>query len=107
MNSDSNQTQPTATSFFGALFDLSFSSFITPKIIKILFILAMIGAAILSLVIIVGGFTQGVGAGILALILSVIVFVINIVLARLWLELVMVAFSINDRLKSIDGKTKF
>lgn len=56
--------------FFAALFDMSFSSFITTKIIKVLYIITIVGAGLLALFGLIGGLTQGAGPAILALILA-------------------------------------
>ena len=106
MNIDSNQIQQSGKGFIKALFDFSFSEFIVPKIIKFLFMLGMVVAGLAALVFIVAGFANGAGAGILCLILSPVIFLLYVIMARIWLETVMVFFSINDRLKNIDAKTK-
>ena len=41
---------------FGALFDLSFSTFVTPKIIKVVYVLGLIGIAIATLFFAFSGF---------------------------------------------------
>ena len=45
-----------AKSFFSSLFDYSFSSFITPRIIKVLYVLATIGISLWTLFLIVAAF---------------------------------------------------
>lgn len=83
--------------FFSSLFDLSFSEFITTRIIKLLFVLLIIMSGIMALGMIVSGFASKSGAiGILALLLSPVVFLIYVVMARVWLELVIVAFRIAE-----------
>jgi len=47
--------------FLGSIFDLSFTEFITIRIIKFLFILGIILAAIGTLLLIVTGFSNGSG----------------------------------------------
>jgi len=107
MNTDAKQIQQAGQSFLKSLFDLSFSEFITPKIIKVLYIIAMAVAALVALVFIIVAFAGG-GAvsGIFALIFAPVVFILYVIMARVWLELVMVFFSMNDKLKSIEAKTK-
>ena len=92
--------------FFAALFDFSFSAFITTKIIKLLYGLAMIGAGIAALAIILGGFSNGVGSGLGALILAPILFLVYVSLARIWFELVIVIFRVAEHAKNIDEQTK-
>ena len=80
--------------FFAKLFDLSFTEFITPRIIKLLFVLAIIISAIAALVIFfIGVFTGGPGA-LLSIILAPVAFLLYVIMARVWLELIMVMFRI-------------
>jgi len=82
--------------FFNNLFDFSFSEFITIKIIKILFGIGILAAAVGALYFIVWGFHGGVFAGILTIILSPVVFIIYTILVRVYLEIIMVLFRIAD-----------
>ncbi len=82
--------------FIASLFDLSFHDFVTPKIIKVLFILALIGIGFGTLIMIIVGFGRGFVAGILFLILAPILGFVYILLARLWLEVVVVLFRIEE-----------
>ena len=82
--------------FFAGLFDLSFTEFITLRIIKCLFILAIIGSGIFALVVLVSLINEG-GINILfAFIAAPIVFFLYILGARMWLELIIVLFRIAD-----------
>jgi len=80
----------------GMLFDLSFTEFITTRIIKVLFIIGVAFAAIWAFVLIVGGFSAGAGMGVLFLILSPIVFLLLVLGARIWCELIIVVFRIAE-----------
>ena len=82
--------------FLGSIFDLSFTEFITIRIIKFLFILGVIFAAIGTLVLIVTGFSNGIGAGIVSLILSPLIFLVYVLLARVWCEMILVVFRIAE-----------
>ena len=87
--------------FFGALFDLSFSEFITTKLIKILYIILLVIIAIGLVVGIVGGLVSmfsrgGFLTGLLTIIMTPIVAVLYVILARMWLELVIVVFRIAE-----------
>jgi len=91
--------------FFASLFDFSFSSFITTKIIKVLFILAIIGSAIGALFILFTGFSSGFFGALVALVLAPLAFLIYTILARVWLEIVIVLFRIAENTQKIaDGK---
>jgi hypothetical protein len=82
--------------FFTTLFDFSFSEFIVPKIIKTLFGIGMLAAAVGALYFITWGFHSGFLAGLLTIILSPVVFVFYVILVRVYLEVVMVLFRIAD-----------
>ena len=89
-------------SFFKRLFDISMTSFVTPSIIKLLFVLAIIGVTIGSAVMLITGLaTFGDGGGLLVL-LAPILWLLGIIYWRVLLELVIVLFRIerntrNDR----------
>lgn len=83
-------------SSIGMLFDLSFSEFITTRIIQLLFIIGVVFAAIGSLAFIVSGFRSGAVLGLLFLILSPIVFLLWVLFARIWCEMIIVVFRIAE-----------
>lgn len=94
--------------FFGALFDLSFSEFVTTRLIKLLFMIAIAASALCALVMIIYGFSFGGGTvGFLSLILAPIIFFIDVLLARIWLELIIVVFRIAENTSEIarQGRT--
>ncbi len=102
--------QKQATGFFGSLFDLSFSSFVAPKIIKVLYVLVLILIAL--------GVLAGLGGAVFALIQGEIVqalltlvvlpfaVIIELILARMWTELIIVSFRIAENVQEINQKTK-
>ena len=91
--------------FFGRLFDLSFNEFITTKIITVLYVCAMIGAGVWGLVILFGGFATKSFGGILAgLVLAPIAFLVGTILARIWLETLIVLFRIAENTAKIATK---
>lgn len=82
--------------FFASLFDMSFTEFVTIRLIKVLYILSIVGAVLLGLSMLVAGFSNGFGSGILSLIVTPIVVGIYILMARIWLELIVVVFRIAE-----------
>lgn len=80
----------------GLLFDLSFTEFITTRIIKIIFVLGIIFSAIGALAVLFGAFSRGFGAGVLALIYSPILFLLWVLGSRIWCELIIVMFRIAE-----------
>lgn len=87
--------------FFKALFDFNFSSFITMKLVKPLYIFFMVVIGLVSLGMLVT-FAQGGGIGILiALIFVPLYFLFMIVSIRVWMEALVLLFDINDRVESL------
>jgi hypothetical protein len=78
------------------LFDLTFTKFITPTVIRIVYILVIIFAAIGWLVAVISGFVASVQAGIGALIFATLGALIALLMWRVLLELTMVIFKIKD-----------
>ena len=106
-----NTTQPRARGekgFVGSLFDFSFSSFVTPKIIKVLYVLFTIWTALVSLLILIVSFrTGGTVAGIFVLIVIVPIYVLlTLGVYRVILEAFMVVFRIYEETKKISERTQ-
>jgi len=89
-------------SFFGALFDFSFTSFVTTKIIKVLYVLILVLAALTALVYTIIAFKVSAGFGILTLVIGDPLFII-IVMAfwRLVLEAFIVVFRISEDIRAL------
>ena len=91
-----------AKGFFGSLFDYSFSSFITPRIIKILYVLATILISLWTLFLIVAAFNVSEGTGgAMLLIGGPLFFLFSMIYARVFLELVIAFFRINGNVQEI------
>lgn len=72
---------------FGALFDLSFSTFVTPKIIKVVYVIGLAAIAIATLFFAFSGFGSDQPAlGILTLVLSPVVGLLYLCLFRMMCE---------------------
>ena len=81
--------------FLGSLFDLSFTSFVTTKLIKVLYVLSLILLGLGYLFIAAAAFHESGGAGALWLfILGPLVIFFYLLLYRVFFELVMVVFRI-------------
>ena len=91
----------TKKGFFGALFDFSFSEFVTSKIIKVLYILAIIGAGITAVFTLIGGIAQGGSDAFAAILLAPVLFLFFVIYARIVLELVIVVFRIGEHVRDI------
>ena len=80
--------------FFASLFDMNFEEFITERIIKLLYVLAILGAAGFGLIPAIAGFQLNFLAGLFGLALWPLIFLLYVVMARVGLETVMVLFRI-------------
>ena len=89
-------TSTHAKGFLSALFDFSFTSFITTKIIKLLYVISMAVAAVAAFALIAAGFNVNNMAGFGALLLAPIAFLLVVAYSRVGLELVMVFFRIEE-----------
>ena len=83
---------------FATLFDFSFTSFITTKVIKVLFAIGIIVAAIGSIGFIVFGFSQHWLLGVLFLVLSPIIFLIYVLFIRVYMEIIIFRIAENVQL---------
>ncbi len=92
--------------FLASLFDLSFSSMITVRIIQILYVLSLLGAALYTIVIIAIAFSASDAAGVVVLILSPLIFIVFAIFARVYLEVLVVVFKIADNTAAIADNTK-
>lgn len=89
--------------FFASLLDFSFTSFITPKLVPLLYILGLV-FALVSFVIYLGvGFSLPAGYGALILIPALIAAVLTVIFARVGSEVIMVAFRIYERVSGGAG----
>lgn len=94
-------------SFLGHLFDISFSEFITTRIIKVLYVIAIVLAVFAGIGIIINGFSESVGVGIISLVLAPIAFFLYVLVARVWLEIMIVIFRIaEDTRKLVELKSE-
>ena len=90
----------------GLLFDLSFSEFVTTRVIKVLFVVGIVFSALGALAMIGAGFAAGAGRGILMLVLSPLVFLLYALVVRGWGELIIVVFRIAENTSRLAGQNK-
>lgn len=91
-------------SFLKSLFNTRFETLITPRIIRVLYILVIIAIAIGALAFTVSAFAADSGFGILTLlVLAPLGFLLYVIIARVYLELVIVIFRINEAAQTLAG----
>ncbi len=89
------------TGFFGALFDFSFSEFVTTKIIRLVYIIAIAVAVFVGLIWIIGGFARSFAIGLLFLIFAPVLVLLYIIVARIYLEVIIVIFRIGEDVRAL------
>lgn len=105
-------TEPMAPrNFFAALYDLSFHAFVTPKIIRVIYVIALVVAALWSLTFLLTGLgTLAAGAqyaqfggagsmvffGFLQILAAPVGFVLASIVIRVYLEFAMAVFRIAE-----------
>jgi hypothetical protein len=90
--------------FISPIFDITFSTFITSKLISMLYIASIVVAALSTLSVVIGGFAADVTGGVIVLVLSPLIFLVQLVWFRVLLEIVVIIFKIAESLRSIDQK---
>jgi hypothetical protein len=88
--------------FLGALFDFGFTSFVTPKVIKVLYMLIVIGTVVSALLVTIVAFKASAVFGVLMLVFGDPLFIL-IVLAiyRIILEFFVVTFRVAEDIRAI------
>ena len=95
---------PPPTADFSALFDLTFTRFLTVGVIKIIYLLGIILVALAWLGMVIGAFgAAGFLGGLLGIVIATIVAVVNLLILRVWLELIVVLFRIGENTARIAG----
>jgi hypothetical protein len=89
----------------GALFDLTFSSFITASIIRIVYIVGLVLIGLWWLAVVIASFANSIVMGLVALIVVTIAAFLWILFLRIWLEIIMVIFRIAENTSIIAQAT--
>jgi hypothetical protein len=98
--------------FIASLFDFSFSSFITTKLMKVIYGVLLFAALLGAFAVFMAGVSEigsrygSAARGVLFIILSPIAAVLYVILARLYCELIVVLFRIAESVRDINRKTK-
>lgn len=103
---DRSSNGPPQQGFFSALMDTRFDNLITPSLIRLLYVVAIVLIGLGMLVAIIAGFAESAGTGIVLLILAPIGALIYVIVTRLWLELIIVAFKIREATEEVAVNTR-
>lgn len=88
-----------------AIFDFSFTNFVTTKLIKLLYAISLIFIVLGFFAMVIGGFAamigDSVGTGFAILCMSPFFLVIYVLLARVWSEFIIVIFRIAENMAEL------
>jgi len=88
--------------FFRSLFDFGFNSFVTPKVIKVLYVLVMVVAGLGALGLLIAAFEVSPIVGILSLVIGCPIYLfLTVAFYRVVLEFFMVVFRMAEDMRAI------
>lgn len=91
-----------AKGFFGALFDFSFSSYITLKFIKLIYVVATIMIGLVAVMFLIGALVSGNAGTIIGGIILIPLFgLVYLIWTRIMLEIIAIIFAIGGDTASI------
>jgi hypothetical protein len=91
---------------FSAIFDFSFTEFISIDLIRVLYVFAFIVAGLAMVGTIFAGFANSIWWGLGSIIMAPVVFFIIIFIARIGLEILVVLFRIAENTRETADNTK-
>ena len=86
MHSGADAIVDSSAGFLPALFDFSFTRFVTPKIVRFVYVLATVWAVLMYVLIVIQQFTVSIWAGIIALVFGPVLVLIWLAFVRIALE---------------------
>jgi hypothetical protein len=99
--------------FFAALYDFSFHSFVTPKIVRIVYVIALAIIALWALSFLISGFIvsrsflgeyqPSAGTMLFHLVGAAVIFVVGSIAARINLEFIIAVFRIAENTEALRG----
>jgi hypothetical protein len=96
------QSHADARGFLGALFDFGFTSFVTPKVVKVLYPLIMVFTGLTALAFVAGAFHASTGLGFLTLlVLAPLFFLVVTAIYRILLEFFIVIFRVAEDIRAL------
>ncbi len=99
-----SDTTNTSTDGLGGLFDFSFEKFITPSIVKIVYIVVIVMAGLMWLFAAIAGLSSGFGGFIGGFIFGGLAAILMVLFYRIFLELTMILFRIHDNTDTLANR---
>ena len=84
--------------------DFSFKTFVTPKLVKIIYALSLVAALLWALTWMFGGFKVSIAFGLFTLVTGPLAFFFYALCARVTMELVLAIFTIAEEVKRLNQK---
>lgn len=91
---------------FSILSDLSFRRFVTPRLVRLLYFISLIGAALSAIAWMVSGFKTGVFYGLFTIVTGPLAFFIYMLAARVMLEFMLAVFRIAENTDKLREKNE-
>lgn len=83
-------------SVVSALFDFSFTEFVTTRLVKAIYVLALVLAGLVSLLSVAYALSRSLLTGLLAVLVAAALFALVVLATRIWLEALLVLFRLAD-----------
>ena len=94
--------------FIGSLFDFGFTSFVTTKVVKVLYVLIMVLLSLTTLAFVISAFAAKPVLGIFVLVIvAPILFFVYLAVWRIFLEILIISFRIAEDLRAIRERGGF
>ncbi|WP_395743114.1 DUF4282 domain-containing protein [Prosthecobacter sp.] len=78
--------------------DLSFKRFVTPRLVRMLYVLSLLAALFYAVSYMFSGFTTGTFTGLFQMVTAPLAFLLYLIVARVTVELILAIFRIADHL---------
>ena len=96
---------PWTSGFWLRLFDMTFRTFITPQILAVVFVIGMLLEFMAVIFALVVALTNGFWALLWAIIFAPVVLLVGVVILRVWLEILIVLFTIAGGVVEVANNT--
>lgn len=97
--------QPEQPSFFGALFDFGFNTFATPVVIKVLYILGLVGIGLGYVALVISGFADSPATGLAMLIGGAIGALFYVIFFRVFLEFYYAVVRMSEDIRAMRNRS--
>jgi len=94
---------PNGKGVFQGLLDFSFQELVTPRLVKWLYVIALLAGGVSVVAAVVSGLRESPAQGLLALVFGVIAFFVWVLYIRLALEVVIIVFRIAENTGQMAG----